>query len=152
MQTRIAVSSDLDRLVPMRHALWPEASLVEHRDDLRDLLNGSPRSTLPLVVIVTEEDSTLIGFVEVGLRSHADGCDPRRPVGFIEGWYVSAEARGSGVGRLLIDAAEQWAAAQGCNELASDTWADNTAARAAHEALGFEVVDVCVNYRRSIKS
>src|SRR6185437_10945650 len=31
------------------------------------------------------------GFLEVGLRSHADGRNPLRLVGYIEGWYVAED-------------------------------------------------------------
>src|ERR1700722_401586 len=90
------------------------------------------------------------GFIEVGLRSHADGCDTRHPVGFIEGWYVEAAHRGSGVGSALMRTAEGWARSQGCRELASDTWIDHEDSLRAHEALGFEVVDRCVHFKKSL--
>jgi len=47
-----------------------------------------------------------VGFLEVGLRSHADGCNPSRPVGYIEGWYVTEDHRRCGVGRNLLAKAE----------------------------------------------
>jgi aminoglycoside 6'-N-acetyltransferase I len=34
--------------------------------------------------------------------------------------------------------------------MASDTWLENEGAQRAHEALGFEVVDRCVNYRKAL--
>ena len=37
-------------------------------------LSGTPASTLPLVCLVAEVDGLVVGFIEVGLRSHADGC------------------------------------------------------------------------------
>jgi GNAT superfamily N-acetyltransferase len=46
-------------------------------------------------------DRTLFGFVEVDLRSHADGCNPSKPVGYIEG-YVAEHYRQQGVGRKLL--------------------------------------------------
>jgi aminoglycoside 6'-N-acetyltransferase I len=52
------------------------------------------------------------------------------------------------LGTLLIRAAEEWARAQGCVEMASDTWLNNLDSQHAHEALGFEVVDRCVHYRK----
>src|SRR5581483_8999398 len=113
------------------------------RPHMRDLLAGKPRSTLPLVVWLAlvpdgEGSERAVGFVEVGLRSHADGCDPRRPVGYVEGWYVDPPARRRGVGGALLAAAEAWARAQGCREMASDTWADNRRSQRAHQALGYE--------------
>jgi len=106
---------------------------------------------MPLINFVAEiADGTLAGFAEVDLRSHADGCDPKRPVGYLEGWYVIAEYRRSGVGRRLLAAAEEWARSHGCVEMASDTWIDNEVSQRCHEALGFEVVDRCVNYRKAL--
>jgi aminoglycoside 6'-N-acetyltransferase I len=69
-------------------------------------------------------------------------------VGYLEGWYVSPDWRRRGVGGRLIAAAEAWARRQGCREMASDTWIDNVDGQSAHEALGYEVVDRCVNYRK----
>ena len=150
MKVRIARADDEESLIDLRLALWPHTPLVEHRSAVRGIVTRKPRSTLPLVCYVAEEAGELLGFVEVGLRSHADGCDPSRPCGFIEGWHVSSDVAGRGIGRALIERAEQWARDQGCNELASDTWHDNERSVQAHEALGFEVVDRCVNFRKSI--
>lgn len=147
-RVRLAVPSDVDAVARMFAVLWPEGTLVEHRTEAESILSGSPPSTLPLVVFVAETAGNIVGFVEVGLRSHADGCDSRRPVGFLEGWYVEPEARRGGVGRALVRAAEEWARSTGCTEIASDTWSDRELSQRAHEALGYEVVDRCVHYRK----
>ncbi|MBK9168871.1 MAG: GNAT family N-acetyltransferase [Bryobacterales bacterium] len=106
---------------------------------------------MPWVIILAEAPGGgFAGFIEVNLRSHADGCDPSRPVGYIEGWYVAPEFRRRGVGARLVAEAENWAREQGCREMASDTWADNLDAQRAHEALGYAVVDRCVLYRKSL--
>ncbi len=151
MRIRDARTADIEALVEMRSALWPDSEENESRAEVGAILAGSPPGTLPLTVFVAESDGDLVGFVEVGLRSHADGCDPSRPCGFIEGWYVRPEATRAGVGRALIERAETWARDQGCVELASDTWSDNATSHAAHLALGFEVVDRCTNFRKPIE-
>jgi aminoglycoside 6'-N-acetyltransferase I len=92
----------------------------------------------------------LIGFLEVGLRSHADGCNPLKPVGYVEGWFVREAFRNQGAGRELMRAAEGWARAQGCVEIASDVLIDNPGSQRAHSALGFEVVDRCVHFRKTL--
>ena len=33
--------------------------------------------------------------------------------------------------------------------MASDTWSDNGPSARAHEALGFEIVDRCINFRKA---
>ncbi|HEX3343123.1 MAG TPA: GNAT family N-acetyltransferase [Polyangiaceae bacterium] len=148
---RPGVPADLEAVARLFHALWPEGPLDEHRDEAASILAGTPPSTLPLVLLVVEAEGAVVGFIEVGLRSHADGCDTRRPVGFIEGWYVEPAQRGAGVGRALMQAAEEWARSQGCSEVASDTWIDHEDSQRAHEALGFEVVDRCVHFRKSLR-
>jgi aminoglycoside 6'-N-acetyltransferase I len=71
-------------------------------------------------------------------------------VGFVEGWFVREPFRNRGVGRELMRAAEQLARARGCREMASDTWIDHEGSQRAHEALGFEIVDRCVHFRKAL--
>ena len=146
---RQARLDDCRALARLRHALWPDASAEDHARELTSLLAGEIRSTLPSVILVAENAAgRIVGFVEAGLRSHADGCDPTCPVGFIEGWYVAPDFRRMKIGARLVAEAEAWARAQGCREMASDTWIDALDSQRAHEALGYEIVDRCVNYRK----
>lgn len=135
----------------MRVALWPKFSFEEHALELDLILENRLPLTMPLVIFVAEAtNQTLAGFLEIDLRSHADGCDPSRPAGYIEGWYVVEQFRRRGVARKLVDTAEDWARRQGCVEIASDTWIDNEVSQRVHESLGYEVVDRCVHYRKTL--
>jgi aminoglycoside 6'-N-acetyltransferase I len=148
---RQARPADRDQLARLREALWPTTSASEHARELEPILAGHMPGAMPLVNFVAEiADDILIGFAEVDLRSHADGCDPRHPVGYLEGWYVREEHRRGGIGRRLLCAAEDWARSYDCVEMASDTWIDNARSQMCHEALGFEVVDRCVHYRKRL--
>lgn len=148
---RIAQSSDFDQLVRMREALWPKSPAEEHARELTLILEGKAPVTMPLIIFVAEaSDRMLVGFLEVDLRSHADGCNPARAVGYIEGWYVAENHRHRGIGRRLLAVAEDWARSKGCVEIASDTWIDNEISQRVHEALGYEVVDRCVHYRKTL--
>ena len=80
----------------MRHSLWPDSSVSEHARDAAPLLSGQAPGYLPAVILLAEEvDGRLVGFIEVGLRSHADGCDASHPVGYVEGWFVAPISPGS---------------------------------------------------------
>jgi aminoglycoside 6'-N-acetyltransferase I len=106
---------------------------------------------MPILIFVAEaSDDMLAGFLEVDLRSHADGCNPSRPVGYVEGWYVAEKCRTRGIGRALLAAAENWARRQGALEMASDTWVENEVSQRVHAACGYEVVDRCVHYRKKL--
>jgi aminoglycoside 6'-N-acetyltransferase I len=148
---RVARPEDRQPLARLRAALWPGSSAEEHAQELLLILAGKAPGQLPLIELVAEDSSgALVGFAEVGLRSHADGCDAAHAVGYLEGWYVAESHRKRGIGRKLLHAAEDWARKQGCNEMASDALLENELSQRAHEALGFEEVDRCVRYRRTL--
>ena len=146
---RPARNSDLGALASLYHALWPEASAAEHCCELSGIMSGN--TAMPAINLVAETiDGRVVGFVQVGLRSHANGCDASRPVGFIEGWYVVPDCRRQGSGRSLLTAAEDWAFNQGCKEMASDTQIDNEISQTVHRVLGYDVVDRCVHFRKPL--
>ena len=148
---RRAGFEDVEGLADLCFALWPESPHEEHRQELVEILSGRNPSTMPLIHFVAQTPGgKLVGFLEAGLRSHADCCDVSHPVGYIEGWYVEQVWRRRGVGRLLAEAAEEWARQQGCREMASDSLAGNALSEQAHGGLGYEVVGRSVLYRKRL--
>nr|ADC35791.1 aminoglycoside N(6')-acetyltransferase type 1 (aaC(6')) [uncultured bacterium 282] len=148
---RLASLSDAAAIATLCAVLWPDATKQEHLADVDHLLKTRMSGTLPATVFVAEDLlGGISGFLQVGLRSHADGCDPAHPVGFVEGWFVLESLRRRGIGRAMMRAAEDWASSQGCKEMASDTWIDETISQNAHQALGFEIVDRCIHFRKPL--
>jgi aminoglycoside 6'-N-acetyltransferase I len=143
---RPVVPSDRAEWLRMRQALWPD----EAPEDLEDLDEALGLGEVPAAVFVWDRGNAgLGGLVEVGLRSVAEGCYTH-PVGYLEGWYVDPDLRRTGVGAALVAAAEGWARAQGCREMASDTWLDNTLSQQAHARLGYQEVERLVHFRKSL--
>lgn len=148
---RPAAPSDLPALAQMCHFLWPRATADEHARELAPILAGNSPGSMPEIFFLAQHsDGRVAGFIQVDLRSHADGCNPARPVGYVEGWFVQPEFRRQGIAAQLLKEAERWARSQGCHEMASDTWIDNLDSQSVHSALGFEVVDRCVHYRKQL--
>ena len=143
-RVRRATAADIPPWSSLRADLWPEGTVAEHRAELVECWDAE--GTLSLVA---EGGADLVGFLEARLRSHADGC-ATSPVGYLEGWYVAPGWRRKGVGRGLVAEFERWGRAQGCRELASDTWPENAASLAAHRRLGFEEVDRVVTFRKGL--
>jgi aminoglycoside 6'-N-acetyltransferase I len=148
---RLARPTDRPALAQLRHALWPESSAEDHANELALILAGKASGILPATIFVAESnDAALLGFLEAGLRSHADGCDPSHPVGYVEGWYVVESQRRNGIGTALLRAAEDWARTQGCTEIASDTQLENLLSQRAHASLGFQIAERSILYRKPL--
>ncbi len=100
-------------------------------------------------VFLADDETTPLGFIELAVRSFSDGCESM-PVPHVEGWYVEPSARGRGIGRALMQAAEGWARDRGFTELASDTEPWNERSIAAHARCGFRETERLVKFRKSL--
>lgn len=101
------------------------------------------------VLVMERPEGGLLGFIEISIRRYAEGCTSDN-VGYIEEWYVDPDARGNGYGGALVAAAEEWARARGCTEMASDTAIGNDASIQAHKALGYREVERLVAFRKEL--
>ena len=145
---RPVLSEDRASWLSMRSALWPDGSAEEHASEIDSFFSG--RTPEPQAVLVADDGAgNRLGFVELSIRSCAEGCHTSH-VAYLEGWFVVESARKTGVGRALVEAAEAWGREQGCVEFASDTLADNRVSAIAHERLGFEDVGLIRCYRKDL--
>jgi len=149
MQIRPAEPRDRSEWLRMRAALWPGAD-AEHAAEIDEFLRAREGGhTDPAAVLVgSSSGESLCGFIELSVRSYAEGCAGSAP--YVEGWYVDPQVRGEGKGRGLMQAAEEWARERGYRELASDTELENAASQQAHLALGFEEVERAVHFRKDL--
>lgn len=149
VRVRPVSAADSAAWAAMRARLWPDADPGELAAEVAAFLAGT-RLPVPIAAFVAAA-STPIGFLEFGLRPYANGCTSM-PVPFVEGWYVESEARGRGVGRLLMDAAEMWCRDHGHSELGSDTQFWNEASLQAHTACGFNETERVVYLRKDLSA
>lgn len=101
------------------------------------------------VFVAVRDGGGLGGFAEVSIHPHALGCETH-PVGYLEGWWVDPDLRRTGLGRRLLAAAEEWARAKGCREMASDTDLGNDVSIAAHLALGYQQVGRVIPFKKPL--
>jgi aminoglycoside 6'-N-acetyltransferase I len=140
-------AADADWL-PLRCELWPDCPVDGHLQEMDRFLREPGRFAQ---FIVRTPDGRGMGFAEASIRTdHVNGTESS-PVGYLEGLFVRAEARGQGVARLLVDAVSEWAAARGCSELASDTQPENRVSQAVHLRLGFTETERAVFYSRPLQ-
>ncbi len=123
-----------DRDVPAVLALWevcglvrpwnpPEADLARAR--------GRPNSE----ILVAEQDGRPVGTVMVGEDGHR---------GWVYYLAVDPAARGAGLGRALMAAAEAWVAARGIRKLELMVRRENRAVLGFYEGLGYREEPVVV--------
>ena len=143
MRVRAYRDADWPEWLRMNVALFPEYSA----DDLAKGMKEFRARGAGEVFIAEREDGSVAGFVEVGSRPYADGCDTS-PVGYIEAWWVDPDVRRAGFGRALLAAAEDWARMRGYTEMASDALLDNTVSHAAHKRAGYDEVGRIVQFRK----
>jgi aminoglycoside 6'-N-acetyltransferase I len=141
-EIRPVAPADAAEWLRLRLALWPDAAAAEEADQIATFF-AQPPGALPdlqAAFVAVRPQGGLCGMVEVSIRRSAPGCTTDR-IGYLEGWYVDPDWRQRGAGRALVQAAEAWAAAQGCTEMASDTNPSYTLSPAAHAALGYAEVE-----------
>lgn len=144
MRVRIYQDSDWPAWLRMSCALFPYPA-----EDLAEGMRAHRARPDAEVFVAERDDGSIAGFVEVGERPYADGCDTS-PVGYIEALYVDPEMRRRGVAHALLAAAEEWARARGRSEVASDAQLDNVVSHAVHTSAGYEEVDRIVQFRKRI--
>jgi diamine N-acetyltransferase len=89
-------------------------------------------------LLVAEHDTQIVGLLIVKLHEAPDRpvLAPRR-YAMIHDLAVRSERRRAGVGRALMECAQQWARAQGVSEVELTVWEFNIAAIRFYESLGY---------------
>lgn len=146
MNIREVSISDFNQWVRLRYLLWPYHTVEELSEEMEKLYS---RINSDYIFYLAEDNHNIVGFIEVSIHENALGCKTKN-VGFIEGWYVKAEYRQRGVGRLLVEKSEVWAINKGCIEMASDTNQRYPVSQTAHKALGYEEVDSSFNFKKTL--
>ena len=142
---RRATPADKPEWLRMRQALWPDEIETMSFEEM-DAILADP--TTP-VFLAVRSDGRLGGFLEAGTRKYAEGGESS-PVGYIEGWYVDPDLRLHGIGRALVQVAEDWARGKELTEMGSDTWLDNEASIRAHGNLGYQEIERLVHFLKKL--
>ena len=100
------------------------------------------------VILIAESDaSSLVGFCQL----YPSFCSVEaKPIYVLYDLFVLPTARQGGVGRLLLQAAEAKAAAEGKARLDLTTAKTNTAAQSLYESLGWVRDEVFLAYSRRV--
>ena len=145
MQLMAPQSSGDGAWLTLRSALWSDVAEAEQLSGMADALARGH-----YVRLAVSASGSAVGLVEASKRVDYVNGTSSSPVAFLEGLYVVPTSRRQGVARALVESVVQWALAEGCSELASDSLLENSVAHAAHRALGFEETERVVYFRRGL--
>jgi ribosomal protein S18 acetylase RimI-like enzyme len=109
-----------------------QVTLEERAERVRNILaqpNGG--------VLVCTDAGLIMGLVIVHLQQAKGAAKPGLGIATVSRLVVSSDARRSGIGRALVEAAQQWAAARGVRRLGVNVADGNDVAIRFYEALGY---------------
>ena len=129
LSIREAKPGDVPRLVELIHELGHEIDETAVRKNLRALAKSGET---PLVATL---DKAIVGMCGIGRRIviHRPA-----PLGRITALIVAKEAQGHGIGRMLVEAAEDWFRKGGCKLVEVTSNDRRTAAHAFYRHVGYE--------------
>lgn len=146
---REATSRDMPALVRLLHEsnVFHWNALPDHFGDPGEPVRGEKYVKHLLdeengVILVAEQDSVVVGLVQLAVFDERSGPHPRRrPHAKIGDIVVTAEHRRTGIGRALIAAANDWAEARGAAEIELEVWDFNRDAIGLYESLGYQTTN-----------
>lgn len=136
---RVSTADDEASLLALTTATWsPDTTPAPPRDPDRPFFDPK---TKPEDVLVADDDGTVIGYVilyqPIPVRSHSHALE-------INGLAVDPARQGQGIGRRLVQAAQEEAQRRGARKVALRVLSPNVVARRLYESLGFVVEGVLV--------
>jgi ribosomal protein S18 acetylase RimI-like enzyme len=122
------------RLAEVAVLKWHSDEVVQKMQDeyITEMLI---KTSTPQTTLIAEKDSISLGFIHA--RSHIDSISGET-CGTVPLLAVSPEAQGLGIGKLLVESAENWAKNLGYRLLHLEVFAQNNGAYNFYQKQGFE--------------
>jgi ribosomal protein S18 acetylase RimI-like enzyme len=148
LRTRIATLADLDVIAPLFDAyrqFYEQApNLALARSFIRDRIQNNES----VILLASNEQQQVIGFCQL----YPTFCSVEaKPIYSLYDLFVDPEARRSGAGKVLLQAAEKLAAERGKARMDLTTARTNKPAQNAYEALGWVRDEVFFAYSKVIE-
>jgi GNAT superfamily N-acetyltransferase len=138
---RPASPADVECLAALAGQLGYPSTLAQIEKRLRAIADDAGHA-----VFVAEQNGAMAGYLDVFVLRTVES-EPRAE---IAGLVVDENARSRGVGRRLMESAEEWARAQGCNVVSLRSNVIRTRAHAFYERLGYSLIKTQKAFRKQL--
>ena len=145
-QIRKITHDDRHQWSEMRTALWPDTP-DNHLAEIDEFYNNESPDIVD--VFIAEYESQAVVFLELNIRNFAEGSRSTA-IPYVEAWYVKPSHQSQGLGKALMQQAEEWALDSGYSELASDTDVFNEKSIEIHKRFGFKEIDRVVCFLKKL--
>ena len=142
IRTRPATTTDASRLAELAAQWGYPIGAVALPATLARLLARLDQS----IVVATDETDAIAGWIHVGEQDLLESGRRAEILGLI----VDEQARGQGVGRVLVAEAERWAASRGLTEMSVRSNILRAEAHPFYEAVGYRRIKTQHMYKKSL--
>jgi GNAT superfamily N-acetyltransferase len=114
-----------------------EEVFAEHRQELLDFIASKTKTG----IFLAEKDSQPAGFIWVSVRGQMEPWDLDAPPAWIYDVRVSPEFRGQGLGKKLLQHAEEWAQGEGLSRIGLHVFGFNQIARRLYQSSNYQMLN-----------
>jgi aminoglycoside 6'-N-acetyltransferase I len=132
-------------LIELVLELWPDCDFNEEYEVYKSIIISATE-----ICYLVREEEQYIGFIHLTIRTDYVKGATELPVAYVEALYVKPTYQRHGIGKLLLEAGENWARQKGCKQLASDTKINNSNASSFHQKTGFKEVNRIVCFIKEV--
>jgi ribosomal protein S18 acetylase RimI-like enzyme len=149
IQTRIATLADLGVIAPLFDAYRQFYRQDPDLDLAKRFIRARLENDESVILLASSEAQEVIGFCQL----YPSFCSVEaKPTYTLYDLFVSPQARRSGAGTVLLQAAEKLATARGKARMDLNTAKTNKPAQAAYEALGWVRDEAFYAYSKSVNA
>lgn len=149
LRTRIATLADLDAVAPLFDAYRQFYEQAPDAAAARHFIHDRLQRDESVILLALNPSQQAVGFCQL----YPIFCSiDAKPIYSLSDLFVVPEARRSGVGRALLQAAERHARNTGRTRLELTTARTNKTAQAAYESLGWQRDEVYYAYAKGVQA
>ena len=139
---RSATAADAPQLAPLAGQLGYPSATEQVAERLREILEDAAHA----ILVAENKDRRIVGYIEI-FPFRTIGSEPRIEIASL---VVDESCRSQGVGRLLMDHAENWARARGFKEIGLRSNVIRERAHQFYENLGYRVNKTQKSFRKPL--